>query len=220
MKKIAFTLAEVLIVIGIIGLVAEMTIPSLMEDVSNTANRSAWKKEYSSFNSYFLNLQQSNSLPFLGFTELRDSITSNFVTVKHCNSGNVQTDGCWHDINTWRSFSNLPINDVLAQEGFIFKDGTLVTYNFFGGPKCDGIGAWGVTAANCIQFLFDVNGFNKPNQVGKDIFGATLFKDKVLPEGAIGSMYDDLSTTCNSSAGASYASGLGCSYKVIMNQNY
>jgi len=33
--KIGFTLAEVLIVVGIIGMIANMTIPTLMQDIQN-----------------------------------------------------------------------------------------------------------------------------------------------------------------------------------------
>ena len=42
--RLAFTLAEVLITLGIIGIVAEMTIPTLMNNVQDQAFKAAWKK--------------------------------------------------------------------------------------------------------------------------------------------------------------------------------
>ena len=46
MKLKAFTLAEVLITLGIIGVVAAMTIPSLMNTISDTRNRSQFFRTY------------------------------------------------------------------------------------------------------------------------------------------------------------------------------
>src|SRR5574344_1675094 len=46
MKKTAFTLAEILIVLGIIGIIAEMTIPTLMENVQKQEYVTALKKFY------------------------------------------------------------------------------------------------------------------------------------------------------------------------------
>ncbi len=52
MKK-AFTLAEVLITIGIIGLVAAMTLPSLINKINDKQNIAKWKKEYSVISNAF-----------------------------------------------------------------------------------------------------------------------------------------------------------------------
>ena len=49
-KHVAFTLAEVLITLGIIGVVAAMTIPNLMSNVNGHKYRSQFKKSLSSVN--------------------------------------------------------------------------------------------------------------------------------------------------------------------------
>lgn len=46
-NKFAFTLAEVLITLGIIGVVAAMTIPTLIARVQNKELETAFKKNYS-----------------------------------------------------------------------------------------------------------------------------------------------------------------------------
>src|SRR5574344_1750868 len=50
MKKSGFTLAEVLIVLGIIGVVAAMTIPTLMNQTSQAEYRTGFKKIISTLN--------------------------------------------------------------------------------------------------------------------------------------------------------------------------
>ena len=45
--KFAFTLAEVLITLGIIGIVAAMTIPALMANISDRKNSAMLKEDYS-----------------------------------------------------------------------------------------------------------------------------------------------------------------------------
>ena len=47
MKKDAFTLAEVLITLGIIGVVAAMTLPIITNKISDKQNIAALKKSYS-----------------------------------------------------------------------------------------------------------------------------------------------------------------------------
>lgn len=50
LRNRAFTLAEVLITLGIIGVVATITIPSLMENVRNRDLQAQLKKTYSEWN--------------------------------------------------------------------------------------------------------------------------------------------------------------------------
>lgn len=47
LKKIGFTLAEVLITLGIIGVVAAMTMPTLVSKYRQRALETAFKKTYS-----------------------------------------------------------------------------------------------------------------------------------------------------------------------------
>ena len=47
MKKFGFTLAEVLITLGIIGVVAALTLPSVNQKLEDQRNMAALKKAYS-----------------------------------------------------------------------------------------------------------------------------------------------------------------------------
>lgn len=217
-NKLAFTLAEVLITLGIIGIVAAMTIPSLLANKDDAANKAAFKKTFSAYNQYFMNLTRNGQLPFEFQDDFLDSVSSYFSVTKAC--ANAQTEGCWHDVNKWSSFNNTVVSDVMPFAGFIFSDGSLMTFVYWGGPKCDN-GQGALAGTNCIATLVDVNGFTPPNKVGKDIFGITLFSNKILPEGAPGSMYNNQATHCTSTAGyTSYAAGMACASKVLMNEPY
>ena len=50
MKKLAFTLAEVLITLGIIGVVAAMTLPTLITDFQKRSTATMVKTLYSKIN--------------------------------------------------------------------------------------------------------------------------------------------------------------------------
>ena len=50
MKKLGFTLAEVLITLVIIGVIAAMTVPTLMNNTQGQENKTAFKKAISSMN--------------------------------------------------------------------------------------------------------------------------------------------------------------------------
>lgn len=49
LKYNAFTLAEVLITLGIIGIVAAMTLPAIIQNYQKMVLKSQFKKAYSSF---------------------------------------------------------------------------------------------------------------------------------------------------------------------------
>lgn len=46
-RYMAFTLAEVLIVLGIVGIIAEITIPTVINDIQTSKYKAAWKETFS-----------------------------------------------------------------------------------------------------------------------------------------------------------------------------
>lgn len=62
-SRFAFTLAEVLITLGIIGVVAAITIPVLIQNYQDKVLISQTKKAYSTFNNMFALAQQDNGTP-------------------------------------------------------------------------------------------------------------------------------------------------------------
>ncbi len=110
--KFAFTLAEVLITLGIIGVVAAMTIPTLMKNTQDTELKTAWKKEYSVLSQAFLEIATDNGGDLTGAFDNgdgtfasndRDTLRDKFlekikIPAKTCNANVVLTgfpDGCF-----------------------------------------------------------------------------------------------------------------------------
>ena len=95
-KCTAFTLAEVLITLGIIGVVAAMTMPTLINNINNKANINKLKREYSLFQQAFQQIAADNDLEFKNAVAdcpdstkhacLKDIFKSKLKTVADCDS--------------------------------------------------------------------------------------------------------------------------------------
>ena len=66
-RRAAFTLAEVLITLGIIGIVAALTIPTLVKNFQDNVLKNQYKKMYSVLNQAILNTQTLNGSPIKCF---------------------------------------------------------------------------------------------------------------------------------------------------------
>ena len=66
-KKVAFTLAEILITLGIIGVVAALTIPTISRNIQEMVLNNQFKKFYSTFKQAFLTLQTLEGRPIKCF---------------------------------------------------------------------------------------------------------------------------------------------------------
>lgn len=149
-KKFGFTLAEVLITLGIIGVVAAMTIPTLINQTSGTEFISGFKKAVSVLNqAVTLNVALSgddfSNLPATSSVAGTDSVYSMFVSRLSVVStgGNATIGGAF----------NANGNYVL-----FLKDGMAITFPT-GATNCSA-----VASANC-KIVVDVNGQKGPNKL-------------------------------------------------------
>ena len=62
-RKIAFTLAEVLITLGVIGVVAALTLPSIVHNVQKVVLKNQFKRAYSNFYNAIKYVQAQNGAP-------------------------------------------------------------------------------------------------------------------------------------------------------------
>lgn len=225
--KQAFTLAEVLITLGIIGVVASITIPALMNNIQDRELKTAWKKQYSIFSQATQTLFADNGeMSFKSITSdynhntLRDYYLSNIKYLKKCNT-NSTFGYCWHQHTVGgngvtKYLNGGDINDNAlplgaGSAGAILADGAYVLFAYQDStctskhqlpPSPD---YENLTNA-CGWITIDVNGAKNPNLVGKDIFGMFILENKIVPMGT--SAY---SNTCISSG-----NGLGCAAKYLM----
>lgn len=182
-NKKAFTLAELLITLGIIGIVASMTIPSILTNKEKQENLTKLKKAYSTFNQALTQLTNDysclNNLQCTDLftdtttnTSLGDEIVKYFKVIKNCKT----SAGCFPSaFNTGYDGSGGNGNfDSLGFYGFIVADGMSFLIqnrqeNCLSGPFSTGV--TGNLSQVCGDVYIDINGpDHKPNYFGKDIF--------------------------------------------------
>lgn len=183
-SRLGFTLAEILIVIGIIGVVAEMTIPNLLSDFNKTQYVTRLKKVYTVGNEALKQLSFDNgcindlacSGVFAGDTEtVGKMFVQYFKVVKNC--GIEANFGCWPSKTFTAYQGNVPsgYNNYDAGGGlykFITIDGMSIAVTS-AAKKCTDSASTGLTGnltQICGNFYVDTNGLKPPNRWGKDTF--------------------------------------------------
>ncbi len=185
-KSAAFTLAEVLITLGIIGVVAAMTIPTLIANYQEKQTVSRLQKAYSTLKNAFelakvehgdYNTWSWNQVPVTNAQRVQyfweTYIFSNLKVTEKCFP---IEDGCLdYDKYTMNGsvFANGAVNSA-----FMLSDGTAV-YTWAGGNAYH----------PHIWIFADINGVSKPNTVGRDIFAMHFSPND--PGNKIGSLDDD-----------------------------
>ena len=172
----AFTLAEVLITLGIIGIVAAMTMPSLIANYQKKQTSAQLKKAYSTFAQALVSSQYDNgNSSEWETTEPSSTYDDNlkyFETywkpylriVKMCKT----MAECGYDIKNYASVSDRSNFKYYGQAGnvpgFIYGDGTYAYLRPY---------SYNSTSDNPQLFqmlLIDLNGPKKPNIIGRDVF--------------------------------------------------
>ena len=168
LPKAAFTLAEVLITLGIIGIVAALTLPSVVANYKEKQLTTAWKKAYSDVANAALLMSQNNE-DLSTEQKVGEAFAKYLKVDKVCNANKGVEQGCWRE--------NVRI---------YYPNGA---YNFYSDPSKLGGGSVCMTLTSgalfCIDcggknsiLIFDVNGISKPNTNGKDIFYAVFNSEK------------------------------------------
>lgn len=224
MIKKAFTLAEVLITLGIIGVVAAMTIPALIINTQENELKTAWKKEYSVISQAFISIVSENGGTIKDICVSEDStcflnlLATKLKTIKICPDPTAKGN-CWHNDNSAKNYgggadwSTSAGNVTYANSAMILNDGAFILPAWYKSDCTNDA----PLLQDCGWIIVDVNGFKKPNVQGKDIFSMYILENRLIPEGTPGDwIYTNLSQHgCDASVSASTASGLGCSAKYL-----
>jgi len=188
-RQTAFTLAEVLITLLIIGVIASIVIPGLIADTQNAEYKTAWKKAFADFSQAARKMTADNggnlgeAFPgggtAAGHTNFRNGFLPYLNYIKACTGGNAYAEGCWHNSDAWYTSSGSPLTGHSAHvySGIVLNNGTLVSMYLYS-TACN----YNYTYTNdtCGLVLFDINGFKGPNKVGTDIFGSHVLRNGVL----------------------------------------
>ena len=206
-RLFGFTLAEVLITLGIIGVVAAITIPTLMSRYRDKQTVARLTETYSILLQAIRSVQEDEGTPdewnLSGNYYQKDD--SEVIAQKllpamkvALDCGTAQNDSCFYS----GRYKYLNGNYAGAYGGnniykIVLMNGTSIAH-------------W--SDSERIDFYVDTNGNRPPNVIGRDMFCISWFKNKGLyPLGAPMSGYENQCTKTSS--------GWGCPYWVLHNKN-
>lgn len=211
----AFTLSEVLLVLTVIGVVAALTIPTLIQKIGNDQTVARLKKFYSTLAQATTSIAAENggaielSSIFSGnggntssdHINVMNAFASKFNIIKNCGAGY----GCFGN-NMYKKLdgNNWQIIDTYADKAkAILADGSTLWVEDTNGNCNSDYGDGPIDASVCALMGIDINGNSPPNTFGKDTFWFYVAKNGVYPRGT----FND-GTECSNS-------GTGCAAKVL-----
>lgn len=218
-SKKAFTLSEVMLVLSVIGVIAALTIPGIMQNTQNKQTVTRLKKEYSTLQQAFTTLLADNegdiTSIFSGTGTASDNVNvlntfaSKLNILKNCGSG--ANAGCFPSGVTYKKLNgntwvNLDSDAINAKA--ILADGSIVYLSDYTGTCASVLGTAGSPLANvCGHIGVDINGSSGPNQLGRDVFTFWITQSGIYPLGS----YND-TRDCSSV-------GDGCANKILSENN-
>lgn len=212
LKKAAFTLAEVLITLGIIGVVAAMTMPSLIQNYQEKATVTKLKKCYSLVSQAYVSILNdeggSDTLQAGDDLEMMEKFGKYLKYQKTCG----RNKGCFPNV-TYKSVTGNGYSkwedDTTDRSRAILTDGTLIMFNK------------SVITENenyiYAQIYVDINGFKGPNQLGRDFFYFYINPEKIVPAGA--KALEEKSEDQKFTKNCIQQNGYACAAWVIYNEN-
>lgn len=214
-RSLGFTLAEVLVTLGIIGVVSAMTLPTLVKNHQRQVYVTQLQKVVNELSQATEKAIQENNAISLGETKYsglnangaRDFLNDNFKVVQNCNT---DLTPCFAD-----SYKRLdgsvftlenPITVVSLASGAsisVFEQSNMKFNPYDWEPSL-------YLDHGYYQLQVDVNGVQGPNILGRDLFYMELYSDGKVGESYIG---DDWHADYCGETDQSY--GFGCLSKIM-----
>jgi len=231
MRSAGFTLEEVLITLGIIGVVAAITIPNMITNYQKRVWVAQLQKSYATLNQGFKRMLADDNVSALSETETFNSIGGDEIEgtdnkYKACTRlDDINSDACAEFYKNFAKYFKVAeirklteqdkykvtrLNKIVAfnpytDTAIMLMDGTLIWYPNFYSNSYNGTDK--DLSGRVGGFNFDVNGLKGPNIVGRDIF--------VLHVGNNGNVY-----ARGSRATASYSEDMDKYWKTSTNNGY
>lgn len=203
----AFTLAEVLLVLAIIGVIAALTIPSLNEETKKHEYVSALRKANSTLSQAIVKVKTENGPMGFGAAwrdggEFWKAFTRTLNVIKICQSDET---GCFTE-DTVKKLDGSD-GESYNGKGYGVRTADGMSYQYTVGA--DSAADLGLTAENAAgvmgSFVVDVNGTKGPNKIGEDIYFFALVRGEGIVPAGNGSVAD----CCYGQA------GMTCAAKVL-----
>ena len=225
-RENAFTMAEVLITLGIIGIIAAMTLPSLIQRKQEKVTVTRLKKAYSILSqAYDRMVYELGSEPRdWGMGDMYDQETHVILANKFLPYLNVIQNCIGKDSTYVAKHCTKVYNAASAYSSVRLIDGiTLIFRNW--APTCNlNYGNEKHLKNVCGEIIVDINGNGLPNILGNDIFVFYLTNYGMYPVGTQLDTRISFDTHCdkNKEWGAiydSFGNGAGCTAWVLYNEN-
>jgi len=201
-SKSGFTLAEILITLTVIGVVAALTIPTLLQNTNQAELKTALKRDFADLQQVALLIKNDAGGSYVnafrspqgnGYDSenLKNAFKNKLGYIKEChgvtafgsNGSGASGEGCWHPSNTSKFLNGNYETASYLMPGLVLNNGTLITFQVDSSNCATNVGEY----TRCAQMALDVNGFKAPNVYGKDMFLVNLEDiNGLLPCGARG----------------------------------
>lgn len=206
LKYNAFTLAEVLITLGIIGVVAAMTMPTVINNLQNKANINKLKREYSVIQQAFQRIAAENDADFKNALSvcsdnssdkeacLKNIFKAKLNVIQECDKNNGENlSKCFVPQAEAKQLNGKPVsigggyfnNDTTS--GLVLNDGASLAF-WLDTVNCNSY--LNPVKHRCGWVVVDVNGPNSnPNTWGRDLFLFFIFANQIMPADASATDY-------------------------------
>ena len=177
-KKSGFTLPEILITLGVIGVVAAITMPIIHSKIQWTILKNRYKKVYNTY-SQAIQLVQNDDYLYLCYSDDNGQVAADecnlffnelmkkFKVIKECKN-NALLQGCvpvYYSYNTSSGCNGYNENYINNHNKVVvMQDGSILIRYPFQTPL----------------FAVDINGFKGPNKAGYDLFLFDIGKNNGL----------------------------------------
>ena len=234
-RKLGFTLAEVLITLAVIGIVAVLTMPGLVQKYDEYVRVTQLKKFYSvmlqAFNLAIVEhgtVNNWNLIPSVVLDEDGENAEAYAEAIKnkdafwarvlpHLKVVETNKFADVANLNTWNTYNMLGTTLLTAKTAnyIVLNDGMTIVSTWFSNACSEVIAT---NLKSCGDFLVDLNGAKKPNRSGVDIFSFWITKNGIIPMGAENDTIRPFDTFCAGTKTNQY-DGYGCTAWVIQNGN-
>lgn len=237
--KNGFTLAEVLITLGIIGIVAAMTLPTVVQKHQEKVTVAKLKKMHSVLNQAFLMAVNENGTPDLwGYVASssaetdpdkiaadkngKDIVINKFLPYLKTTSVCYYNDSKCNNNSLYtrprHSLDGTPFSNFGTPRIFL-ADGSTIDIFYMASPSCTTVAGTTKPMRNiCGEVFIDINGIKPPNATGKDMFWFRITKFGIFPGGTETDTSRSFEEYCNISR-KNELNGYGCAAWVIYNEN-
>lgn len=216
-----FTLAEVLIVLGIIGIIAALTIPAILNQTQKREIVVAFKTGYSDLSNAINQIKTDNGGEIIGGIGSNSggfiTILQNYIKFSKICHNNSYTEGC-------TDYTGLNANNIKMLNGDNFwwpaaftGAGAITSNGMVIVPTGHSANCTnpGLDIGFCDYLSIDVNGSKPPNIFGRDILRLYVTTIGLVPAGTHG----DRATTDPANFGCKEAGGLpdgeGCAARIL-----